>query len=171
MSFDWMETSAGAEELLANKPKRKLTASVQPKVEEIKTPPNRDYIPYPAYTKLPTADKQTLRELDELEQKVLEKAAVIGVVKKLRESNAYLEFDPKLREEKLKAELDAQFKLVENLQKKLEYLVELSRDVWEKRANVENIARLEEAYEGAHEVFVQEYHRLGELSKQLYSGK
>jgi hypothetical protein len=41
-------------------------------------------------------NNRALRELDELEQKVLEKAAVIGVVKKLRESNAYLEFDPKL---------------------------------------------------------------------------
>jgi hypothetical protein len=41
-------------------------------------------------------NNRALRELDELEQKVLEKAAVIGVIKKLRESNAYLEFDPKL---------------------------------------------------------------------------
>jgi hypothetical protein len=147
--------------------KLRMQQQAQPKIREVEPPQGR----YTISPRQAQENQKAMNEIAQVEDWVVKKLAAIREVKKLRESNAYLEFDPKLREEKLKAELDAQLKVVESLKKKLEYLVELSRDVWEKRANVENIARLEEAYDVAHSDFVKEYHRLGELSKQLYSGK
>jgi hypothetical protein len=90
-----MEQAQLAAAVIRNDRVRKLRAQ-QELQEQSKI---REVEPQGRYTiSIDTAreNNRALRELDELEQKVLEKAAVIGVVKKLRESNAYLEFDPKL---------------------------------------------------------------------------
>jgi hypothetical protein len=77
-----------AADVIQNRKARNLRAQKveQPKIREVE--------PEGRYTiSIATAreNNRALRELDELEQKVLEKAAVIGVIKKLRESS-YLEF-------------------------------------------------------------------------------
>jgi hypothetical protein len=90
--------AVAATDVIENKRVRKLRA--QQELQELQEQPKIQAVePQGRYTIISEKARENnraLRELDELEQKVLEKAAVIGVVKKLRESNAYLEFDPKL---------------------------------------------------------------------------
>jgi hypothetical protein len=139
---EWMLASA-SERVMADKPRRKLTASEPAKIQAVES---RYAQPYNEFAQLPANLGAKERELE---------------IKLKAEVKAKVDFSIILAN-KLKEASDVHDRILEQHQ-------EASHPATDDCT--ETLSKLEEAYERVHERLVKEYGELGEISKRLYGGR